>query len=215
MLSAVKTTHIRVVLTYCFSGISYSVELLFIMIFKSTGKMHSMEKPSGACNIPAFFDQDSRREKSDRLFISQGSHFRECFVYRNRFVESPPFEHFPRIRTLEYEGFTLTADTPSSALWEHARAIFTETNAVITVAEIRAMVELQKQGENGFLLTDFRNNIFFAKDATGHVRIVHVRYSKRLSGWGISAWFTTRNESNDDTLKWSKDHSQVIFRRNQ
>lgn len=174
-----------------------------------------MEKPSGARNIPVFFDQDTRREKSDRLFLSQGNHFRECFVCRSKFVEPPPFEHFSRIRTLEYESFTLTADTPSSALWEHARAIFTETNAVITVAEICAMVELQRRGESGFLLTDFRNNIFFAKDATGQVRIVHVQYSVRLSGWGISAWFTSRNESNDDTLKWLKDRSQVILRRNQ
>ena len=171
-----------------------------------------MTVPQERFDVQHFFDRTERDSDDNRLFMSQGRHFRECFVSRARFVEDVVGELGTSTGSIQYEGWNLNVDTDSSSLWRHAYSLFEMSRAVVTITEIVNLVRKQRNGEEGILNTDFRNNVFFVRDWNGNIRIVHVKYSRRKGGWGIGGWFTERNESNDDQVKWLANWSQYIFR---
>lgn len=181
-----------------------------MMLYRNTGVTFKIGRVDKEFRVSEYFE--SERRSTERTFVYQGTHFRECFVYRTNFVEKPRNPTFVQSNTVSFITRSLTRDEVSSAVWQHARTLYGEADCIVTIAEICEMVALQKNGSEGNLLTNFRNNIFFVRDAFGHVRIVHVRYSKKHNGWGISGWFVERNESNSDDIKWLANHSQFVFR---
>lgn len=181
-----------------------------MMLYRDTGTTFKMGRVDKEFDVSKYFEAE--RVSENRIFVYQGSHFRECFVYRTRFIERPQRLSYGQKNFSSFVARTLTRDEVSSAVWGHARQLYGESCCIVTIAEICEMVALQKTGLEGNLLTDFRNNIFFVRDAFGQVRIVHVRYSKKHNGWGISCWFVEKNETNSDDVKWLANHSQFIFR---
>ncbi len=181
------------------------------MLYRDTGTTFKIGRVSKDFDVSGYFRKEEA-QLDDRTFVYQGSHFRECFVYRTRFIEKPLRPVFGQATECSFVTRTLTRDEVPSGVWKHARDLFGETSCIVTIAEICEMVALQKDGSEGPLFVDYKNNIFFVRDAFGHVRTVHVRYSKKYEGWGISCWFTEKNESNLDEVCWLVNHSQFIFR---
>lgn len=60
-----------------------------------------------------------------------------------------------------------------------------EAKAETTVAEVYALMEAQKNGENGSLLTNGYANIFYVRDAKGVLRSVYVYWND--DGWFVDA----------------------------
>lgn len=56
-----------------------------------------------------------------------------------------------------------------------------------TLAQVYALIERQKGGKPGVLLTNGWANIFYVKDATGGLRAVGVRWGASGDGWSVFA----------------------------
>jgi len=79
-----------------------------------------------------------------------------------------------------------------------------EAKAETAITEVYALMEAQKNGENGPLLTNGYANIFYVRDAKGVLRTVDVV-------WGDVGWYVyARDVTNPDT--WYDDRQ--VFSRN-
>jgi len=167
-------------------------------------------------NVFAYFKRQEEADPRDQIFIYQGPFFKENFVSESRCMEPPcSRESFIRRRTSwTFGAQTLTRPASSYILWDSALRQFSESLSLITIAEICGMATLQKDGSDGFLLTNGEDNVFFAVDAFGDVRIVHVRYSTKSEGWGILSWPILNGgmDVRSATL-WQPEYSQIIFRK--
>ena len=60
-----------------------------------------------------------------------------------------------------------------------------EAEAETTLTELYSLMEVQKNGENGTLLTNGYANIFYVRDVTGTLRAVYAYWSD--DGWSVDA----------------------------
>mgnify|MGYP001590538280 CR=1 FL=1 len=79
-----------------------------------------------------------------------------------------------------------------------------EVRAETTLAEVYALIERQKSGESGILLTNGWANIFYVRDSTGVLRTVFVHWND--DGWYVNAYTVTNPD------RWSGDRR--VFSRN-
>jgi hypothetical protein len=79
-----------------------------------------------------------------------------------------------------------------------------EAEAETTLTELYALMEVQKNGENGTLLTNGYANIFYVRDVTGTLRAVNASWYD--DGWGVYADAVTDPDAwNDDNQVFSRD----------
>lgn len=180
------------------------------MLYQNTGRSTTVSEVPNEFDVQAQFVLEASKSDDQRTFVHYGGHFWMLFV-NEPFIEAsdtPFVSNYKR----KFVSKTLSKDAVGAEVWREARRLYTEGLCVVTIAEIYALVMAQRNGQEGFLLTDFKNNIFFVRDLTGQVRIVHVRYSKKYNGWGILGWYVEKNQYNLDELGWEANRSQFIFR---
>jgi hypothetical protein len=180
------------------------------MLYQDTGRRTTVSGVPNEFDVSMQFGTEALKRGRRRTFVYYGEHFWMLFV-KEPFVE----EQDPVFLGQDKRHFvskTLSRDAVDSEVWQDARRLYTESLCVVTMAEVYRLVMAQMHGQCGFLLTDYKNNIFFVRDLTGQVRIVHVRYSKKYKGWGISGWYVEENEYNRNVLGWMPNRSQFIFR---
>lgn len=180
------------------------------MLYQDTGRRTTVSEVPNEFDVQKQFVLEASKRGNHRTFVYYGEHFWMLFVNEPfTEIQDPVFlGHNKR----HFVSKTLSSDAVDSEVWREARRSYTESLCVVTMAEVYTLVLSQRHGQEGFLLTDYKNNIFFVRDLTGQVRIVHVRYSKKYKGWGISGWYVEKNQYNLDELGWMPNRSQFIFR---
>lgn len=204
-------------------------------LYQDTGRITEVDRVPKEFVVREYFEKDRCKRSGQRIYVYQGLRFFNWYVVAD-LVEYQDDTVFAGSTKRHFVAKTLSRDSTSAEVWNQARRSYTEDLCVVTMAEVCRLIEIQRWGQKGFLLTDYKNNIFFVRDAIGWVRIVHVRYSKKYGGWRIYAWMvegyagqvsTTRgtwgehNKVNiedwgpkdlENALGWKANRSQFIFR---